>query len=195
MNDHPKLDPAGAGLPWFENFLLKHFYFPWKVSKHSWTENLEKFQKETNKIVKIVEKVSEEDFQTRILIPRLPGMEDSSRYWSVALTIDHMCITIGGMTMVAVELAKGNPLSVSVDTATVKPQLDHIATKTKMIETLEKTVRESINLLSSYENTASKKYKLNHPWFGKINSLGWVWVLGQHQALHRKQIQMIVERL
>lgn len=195
MDQHPKLDSPGAGLPWLENFILKHLYYPWKVSRHTWGENLKNFQDETQKILKIVDKMSEENFQTRILIPRLKGMEDSSRFWSVALTMDHLFITIGGMTMVAVELAKGNPLSITVDTAMVKPKQEHVLAKVKMIEQMEKITRESVNLLSPFEESASRKHKLNHPWFGAIDACGWVWVIGQHQSLHRKQIQMIVERL
>lgn len=193
MHEHPTLESPGAGLPWLENFILRYFYYPWKVSKNTWSENLEKFQDETRKILGIVEKMSEEDFQTRILIPRLKGMEDSSRFWSVALTMDHLFITIGGMTMVAAELAKGNALSITVDPATVKPKQDHVMTKTKMMEQMEKITREAVNLLGPLEKTASKKHKLDHPWFGPIDALGWVWVIGQHQSLHRKQIQMIVE--
>lgn len=195
MDHHPKLEPAGAGLPWLEKFLLKYLYYPWKTGHHTWSQSIQNFQSETQKILKIVEKVSEEDFQTRILIPRLKGMEDSSRYWSIALTMDHLCITIGGMTMVAAELAKGNPLSIMVDTAMVKPKQENVGNKAKMIEQLEKITRESVNLLLPFEKSASGMHRLNHPWFGKIDANGWVWVLGQHQALHRKQIQLIVERI
>lgn len=191
----PKLAPPGAGLPWLENFFLKYIYFPSKLRKSNWVGNLQRVGSETQKIVEICQKLDEKQFQTRILIPRLKGMEDSSRFWSVALTIDHLMITMRGMSMIAIELSQGKNLSVDTDVAKVKPKQEDVTTRDKMIEDFKKTSGEVIAKLKALENTHSNHHKVSHPWFGKINAEGWVWTLGQHQSIHRKQIQMIVERL
>ena len=175
-------------------FSSKISIIPWKVAKNTWAQNLTRLEKETQKIVLISNTLTEQDFQTRILIPRLRGMEDSSRFWSVALTIEHLCVSLSGMSNIASELAKGNRIEVDTGTANIKPKQENLSTKPKMLEKFETLVKETVDILSVYE-TPSEKHKVHHPWFGNISANGWVWTIGQHQSLHRKQIQMIVERL
>jgi uncharacterized damage-inducible protein DinB len=187
----PKLAAPGAGLPLLESVFLRYFYYPFRAKRFSWSDNLKRLHNETLKIVSIIQNLPEEQFQTRVLIPRLKGMEDSSRFWSVALTVEHLCITIKGMTFIASELAQGNDPHVTVGTAAVKPKQENVLKKEEMIKKLQTATAETITLLSKFTDSHSEKNKSYHPWFGEIDAAGWVWVLGQHQSLHRKQIHQI----
>ena len=191
----PTLAPPGAGIPWFENFVLRYFYFPKKLKSTTWEKNLDRLQKETQKILLICEGLTEQNFQTRKLIDRLRGMEDSSRFWSPALTIEHLLITLKGMTHIATELAQGKKPSIEVSTASVKPKQEDVTNKPIMLDKLKSLSENCFSQLKTLQSNHSNQFRLEHPWFGPITSEGWVWVLAQHQALHRKQIQMIVAQL
>lgn len=191
----PTLAPPGSGLPWLENLFLKYVYFPNKLRQSNWAGNLNRLERETERIIQICRKLNENSFQTRILIPRLKGMEDSSRFWSVALTMDHLMITMQGMSMIAHELAQGKNPDVNTDVAKVKPKQENITNREKMISDFKQISVEVVAKLKAIEKNHSNQFKVDHPWFGKITCEGWVWTLGQHQSLHRRQIEMIVERL
>ncbi len=191
----PTLAPPGAGLPWLENFVLRYFYFPMKLKQTTWNDNLDRLQRETRNIINICEELSEQEFQTRVLVNRLRGMEDSSRFWSVALAIEHLMITISGMTQIASELAQDHKLSVDTNTALVKPKQEDVTNKLTMLTRLREATDKSVTELEAFSQNHSDQYKVKHPWFGPIAAEGWVWTLAQHQALHRRQIQLIVEQL
>lgn len=191
----PKLAAPGAGLPWVENFILRHFYFPAKLKQTTWSENLDRLQRETRNIINICEELTEQDFQTRVLVQRLRGMEDSSRYWSAALTIDHLMITMKGMVHIALELSQGRNVEVVAGTKDVKPKQEDVTTKSAMLSNLKIATDEAVTKLKPFQNEPVGDNKAKHPWFGMIDSEGWVWTIAQHQALHRKQIQLIVKQL
>lgn len=191
----PKLAPPGAGLPWLENFILKYIYYPAKLKQTTWGDNLDKLQRETRNIINICENLSEQEFQTRVLVQRLRGMEDSSRYWSAALTIDHLMITLQGMSYAALELSQGREVKKEVGTADVKPKQEDVTSKAVMLQNLKTLTDEVVAKLKPFTMDHSLEFKAKHPWFGYITADGWVWTLAQHQALHRKQIQLIVKQL
>lgn len=191
----PKLEPPGAGLPWIENWILRYVYYPIKVKQNTWGENLDRLQRETHNIVNICDVLTEQEFQTRVLVPRLRGMEDSSRFWSAALTLSHLMISLESMSFAAFELSQGRKLEKRVGTADVKPKQENVTTKTSMLKNFKELTDETVSKLKPYENEHSLENKAWHPWFGEIEADGWVWTMAQHHALHRKQIQMIVQQL
>src|SRR5262245_52115078 len=86
-----QLQPPGAGLPAFELFvsraglrLLKLFVSREGASR--W------FRTEADRVLALARSLDPADATRRVLIPRLAGLEDSSRYWSVCMTLEHLCI-------------------------------------------------------------------------------------------------------
>jgi len=57
----------------------------------------------------------------RVLIDRLPGLEDSSRCWSVWMTLDHLRITNAAFAEVITQLRNGQIPPGKASTAAVKP--------------------------------------------------------------------------
>ena len=62
-------------------------------------------------------------FQT-LLIPRVIGIEDSSRNWSVAMVLEHLCLTNAEMTIAVDSLSRGIVPKGEVDIALYKPDPD-----------------------------------------------------------------------
>jgi len=80
-----------------------------------------RFLVERSKIKSLYSNLTEDNAKARILIKRLPGLEDSSRYWSVYMTLDHLRIVNLSIADVITKLANGAKPKVAASTAAVKP--------------------------------------------------------------------------
>jgi hypothetical protein len=60
----------------------------------------------------------------RVLINRIAGIEDSSRYWSVFIVLDHLRIVDEGITRIVEELTNDRPFAREVRIQDVKPSID-----------------------------------------------------------------------
>ena len=124
----------------------------------------------------------------RVLIRRLPGMEDSSRYWSVWMTLDHLRIVHGGMDRIIGDLTNGRMPEGIASTATVKPSPEAtrgvIAAFRKSCDALLETVAAAGNLKT--------RLRYSHPWFGPLDAYGWHALAAGHMGIHRAQIERII---
>ena len=123
-----------------------------------------------------------------MLIRRLPGLEDSSRDWSVWMTLDHLRIVHLEMSRVIEALAKGENLSGQASTAAVKPSPGVTGS---ILQTYEDSCD---HLLKTVESVADLKTKSTyaHPWFGPLNAENWFALAGTHLGIHRAQIGKIL---
>lgn len=156
-----------------------------------WQTSIDILLTETARIVNLCEPLTAEQFAAPVLIRRLTGMEDSSRHWSPAMVMEHLIITMRGMTQIAEALAQGQALKTTVSTAMVKPRGMPVE-KTAMVSMFQGAADECAKRLRPYAEKASDAHKVIHPFFGAIPARGWVWVLGEHQKIHRKQIEAIL---
>lgn len=194
MTDDTKLAPPGAGLPFFEGLYAKYVLFPRGMRKFDWKKSLDKLETETTRIIEYAKPLSVEAFLAPVLIDRIAGIEDSSRHWSVAMTIEHLIITMRGMTQIAEMLAAGKDMNVSVSTANVKPKGGNAVDKEMMLKAFRNACDETVSRLQPWAAKASDKCRVAHPFFGSIPAQGWVWTLGEHQAVHRRQVAAILEK-
>jgi hypothetical protein len=87
----PQLAPPGAGLPKPELFMAR-LIFSWGKMRSDREKSVENYARRKDEILRLVQACPMEIARKRVLIRRLPGLEDSSRYWSVYMTLDHLRI-------------------------------------------------------------------------------------------------------
>src|SRR5690348_5835952 len=119
----PKLAPPGAGLPKVELFIARAI-FAWRGRKATREGVNERFQKEREAIRSLARSIDVDAAGRRVLIRRLPGMEDSSRYWSVWMTLEHLRMVHELVNRTIAALAKGSLPGGKIGTANVKPKPD-----------------------------------------------------------------------
>ena len=187
-----KLDKPGAGLPFFEYLLAKHFTFPKLTRSLTWQSAVDLFEKQGNKIVNIGESLSEDQLTQRVLIKRIRGIEDSSRFWSVGMVMEHL-IMVGSDLMKLIQmLNRGETPHVKVDVADYKPQEIH--DKSIILKFLEMQ-KQYLETLRNEEGKRNLELTHVHPWFGPINSYEWTCLSAIHQVVHKTQAMKIVEGL
>ena len=190
----PKLDKPGAGLPFIELAVAKYIMFPIVRNSTTPAKAIKVFSEETDRINALVASVKPELLTERRLVPRLTGLEDSSRYWSVAMAIDHLVIVGNGITQVILDLSSsGATKRPPRGTADVKPDpnVDAASTLDKFQQMSERFLAET----KTIDVNAFPSATFPHPWFGQLNAHGWLTLAGMHQRIHRKQIEKIVSLL
>src|SRR4051812_32979240 len=102
----PKLAPPGAGLPLIELYIARMIF-----AYRRWTSNRDalnaRFQTERERIRVLLRGCDGDKGSRRVLIPRVRGLEDSSRHWSVWMTLDHLRIVHLDFARVIGALAQG----------------------------------------------------------------------------------------
>jgi len=152
---------------------------------------LQLFAEERAKLLQLARSCSPELGTKPVLIKRLQGMEDSSRYWSVFMTLHHLQIVNSSVAEAIQSLVDGVPVEQEANVADVKPDP---ASDVTMIDVFDQGC-------SDYETTLANcgslrtKLKLQHPWFGTFDAGNWHTLIGVHMTVHRKQVELILAGL
>jgi len=186
----PKLAPPGAGLPKVELYIAR-LLFALRRRRGSRDSFNARFEQERGKIRELLRSCDAESGARRVLIERPRGLEDSSRYWSVWMTLDHLRIVHGSITRVIGALAGGKVPGGAASTAAVKPSpqatMAVVAEYEQSCDDLLAAVRAVPDLNTSL--------RYPHPWFGPLNAAGWHALAAGHIAIHRVQIGRILQGL
>lgn len=191
--DAPKLGKPGAGLPFIEWAVAKYLVFPRRFKNSSKEKALADFAEQSDKILKLARALSSEQLVERRLIARLQGLEDSSRYWSVAMTLDHLTIVGNLMSHAVIELSKGNNALKVVGTAEVKPGV--AADAARSLRDFEEMTERFLLEVGKANIDVRSKVTHPHPWFGPLNAYQWLVFAAPHENIHLRQIEAIVDLL
>lgn len=198
----PQLGKPGAGLPKMEAFFSRYvimrlgprlFSIP---RAHKW------FDEANTDILKIVKSAeTPELLTTPVLIPKIPGLEDSSRYWSVMMVLSHLITVSEGIERIIVALSQGVRPHQIVRIEDVKPpenlsgNLTDPAQVKQTIEEFEKMSTTLVPRLNRLVKDWNSLTTLPHPWFGEMTARQWNFLLGIHQRLHLRQIELIMKEV
>ncbi|MBK8038000.1 MAG: DinB family protein [Verrucomicrobiaceae bacterium] len=186
----PTLAAPGAGLPapelWIARglFALKRRF----GSREAFTA---RFEQERATIRQLLPTCGPARRGEQVLIPRLCGLEDSSRFWSVWMTLEHLRITNTVFATVIQSLVHGQVPTKKASTADVKPRADLTADVEAAYEASCDELLTTVAAISDLKTAA----KYAHPWFGPLDAAGWHALTATHMAIHRTQIARIVAGL
>lgn len=183
----PQLAPPGAGLPFPEN-LIARLLLGVKRSTGSPQSFTAKFVAERQRIRALITDKGDSRLSRRVLIARPKGLEDSSRYWSVWMTLDHLRIVHHAFIGVLESLASERVPEGEASTAAVKPDEKVGAV---VVAEYEDSCDALLATIGGIQNFKTKA-KFPHPWFGPMDAHSWLALTGSHMAIHRVQIERIL---
>jgi hypothetical protein len=186
----PKLQAPGAGLPWIELLVAKYLIFPRACRKLTWAAAAQQFQDEGEKVLAMWDATPAEKLGDRVLVRRLRGMEDSSRHWSVAMTVEHLTMVGTGIRGVIGQLRRGEVPNRTARVEDVKPKgaTSHAEVRAAFKRLLADAAAATQTELPIPPGVGPR---FPHPWFGPLGAHQWHCLLGLHQSIHRKQIEKI----
>lgn len=168
--------------------LIARGLFAWMRFRGRREEFTANFETERDAILSLVRSSDPSNAARRVLIARLRGLEDSSRYWSVWMTLDHLRIVNNVVAGVIRSLIQGNPPTRVASTAAVKPTID---TGPEVVAEFERSCAEFLESIDRTINLRTAA-RFAHPWFGPLDAAGWHALGGVHLGLHRRQIECIL---
>lgn len=186
----PKLGAPGAGLP-FPELVIANILFRWRVRGKTPENFAANLRSERTKIAGLIRSCDSTSLPTRVLIPRLRGLEDSSRYWSVLMTLDHLRMVNRGIADTIAKLGRGVVPDGKVSTAAVKPKPDVTAA---VITDYETSCETLLNTAAEVPDLHTR-VRHPHPWFGMLDAARWLALAGGHMGIHRAQIERITAGL
>jgi len=183
MVNTPQLGAPGDGLPWYELFFAKAF-FGLYCFKTTTRQALQKFEEEASLTRLLLNEFSADDRTRKILVPRVFGIEDSSRNWSVAMLLAHVAIVNKGIHKIVESLLREQGGLPIIEIAKLKPPEGSAA---EALERFEQSVANYVAFIKQAETVKSRATHI-HPWFGPMNAHGWHCLAGVHLCIHRRQL-------
>jgi hypothetical protein len=187
-NETPRLAPPGAGLPFPENVIAR-LMFGLKRATGNPRSFTDHFIAERALIGGLIAGKDDAVLSKRVLIARPRGLEDSSRYWSVWMTLDHLRIVHHAFIGVLESLAAGRVPEGEASTAAVKPDEQVSGAVVAEYEASCDALLATIGRIRDFRTQA----KYPHPWFGPMDAHGWFALSGGHMGIHRVQIERILK--
>ncbi len=186
------LAPAGAGLPPVRLFLAKRVLMPLLRSVFTFEKALERFELEGQKIVASSRPLDRKRLFERVLVEPLFGLEDNSRYYSVAMVLEHLLRVGEALESRLPLMSCGEVPKREVRIEAYKPYVlideDIVNRYSLFIEGFADKIKREIDDIDSCVTYA-------HPWFGPLDLKGWM-VMGMvHQIVHRRQIEAILRKI
>ena len=186
------LGKAGGGLSKGRAVFLKYMAFPLLNPLISWERALAIFEKEGDKIVRLASQPPREKLFERVLVPKLFGLEDNSRYYSVAMVLRHL-LTVGLALQTRIPvLSQGKSLEKEVKIEEYKPYMD-------IDDDIVGIYKDFLlHFRTNIEKDLGNIYLENrheHPWFGELRAKDWAVMGAIHQIVHRRQLEAIIQVL
>lgn len=186
----PKLDPPGKGLPIPDRWIAR-VLVPWKSARSNWDSNFRRFQRYAQEIESIARELPKPALNSRILVSPITGLEDSSRYWSAAMVLDHLMIAGGAFSKIIHDLSHNRVPPIEVRVEKVKPPVqEHDPSVLERYSNFCSTFSQSLNL-----GAQTKSARLFHPWFGELNAHQWMYIHSVHFGAHLQQLRQIRSKL
>jgi len=184
----PQLAPPGAGLPWFESMMVRWFGRRMFLSGLDWENAQAAIARVSSRLAREAMAMDDEALARRVLIKRLRGLEDSSRFWSPEMVLEHLVITGEMFTDFIVTLSNGRPVEDKRGIADIKPRGElGRAVITRFVAAHEALPAR----LAKDAGPLRDEPTHLHPWFGKLNAAEWLSLTAVHLRLHERQWQAI----
>ena len=189
-DDNDWLAPPGTGIPWLErNLIGAGIRLVAQVASKDRLTAL--FRAEAQRAIDTARLLSEANGRRRVLVPRVLGIEDSSRNWSVYMVLEHLVIVNSAIALTVPRLYAGRGVSTEVRAEEVRPlaeagpeQMDDLA---KLVERYTDMVEKLGNLRAGIAHP--------HPWYGPLSAAQWHALAVVHNSVHRRHIERIVKMI
>jgi len=189
-NPTPELAPPGAGIPGHERRLIA-VGLRAAANLLSKDRITELFRREAEQAMALARDVDEARGRRPVLVGRIFGIEDSSRNWSVYMTLEHLVIVYSAIAATLPRLFSGLEVGDTVGVADFKPVLE---AGPEQLDDLAHVVERYTDMVDKLGNLRAGSSH-PHPWFGALSAAQWHALAAVHNSVHRRQVQRILRAL
>jgi len=189
----PDLAAPGAGVPWWQRLGGKYLLLPAYCRRLTWEGVPDLLDSQGTRLLGQPADLSEEQLTRRVLVPRQIGLEDSSRFYSYGMVLDHLTIIGHRVAGIVVELSRSRVPPGRVRTADLKPTGE--AGYAESAERYRSMLVEFRRATHERSRNRNSDARYEHPWFGPLDCYQWLCFAPFHQTIHLKQARRVLERL
>jgi hypothetical protein len=150
-----------------------------------------RFKAEAERMVAIANDLDDCTAQTPVLIKRIWGIEDSSRYWSVFMTLEHLIKVDTAIVDIIEHLVQDRRYPRPISIADAKPAPGRTRA---VVEPFQKSVERYLGVVGRFRDLHTAQ-RCEHPWFGPFDAHQWHTLAALHHTIHRRQIERIVDTM
>ena len=185
--ERPILAPPGAGLPPM-HLLFSRLVLAVASAVDSRNSALRRFNAEARRIRKLVEPLDHTVGARPVLVPRLLGLEDSSRFWSPFMVVEHLVIVDTNMLRIMTDLVAGR---LHPDPARIEDFKPAASAGRASLDAFDKLVEQFNSHVPHWPDLRTRCRHV-HPWFGPLDAHRWLCLAGLHHGIHRRQLKRIL---
>lgn len=180
-----------SGIPWIERFIGGLLLGRW-CRKNPPARSAALLREQQRELAAIVAAAGDRA-HTRVRIRRLPGLEQSSTNYSLAMVADHLARVNRDLAATLAALARNERPTIAVVIANYKP--DPAARIDRAMADLDESIRALEVSLADPGAFARSLQTHAHPWFGELPATTWACFPPFHQAIHLRQAALIARGL
>lgn len=189
-----RLEPPGAGLPATERMILRAALGLGSIVVSD-RFILNRFAQESDMLYQIADHDNSYDVFQKLLIPRVIGIEDSSRDWSILMILEHLCLANVDIMNAIVALSEGIVPRGEIAVEFYKPRENvDIDVLDRYLEINSRYV-ETVGQIVEQRGGLSGPLRYAHPWFGMLTAHQWHCLACVHQQVHRRQAKKLIAML
>lgn len=188
----PQLAEPGAGIGMIEMGLLKAVIKPILMRGVQAERSIQKLRQGECQLEDELRQFNPERLTEQILVPRIWFIEDSSRFWSVAMLFRHITkvnLSIAKAIEYKMSLGDESASAAKERLKAVKPEVEF-----NQIQEIQNYRGSVLRLITAVEKTSERELQTNtlpHPWFGQLTYAEWTWFAGFHMTVHSRQLKLM----
>lgn len=149
-----------------------------------------KIRREVEKLLALVQGLTAEEKKARKDVGRMPGVDEDMQDWSALMILEHMTLVNRASTeLMDVLVAEKMPI---VETDVKNAFTPHADAGEEWIAALRESADAYLEKVEGLQYLKTRS-KFAHPVFGKINAFQAHCFSGVHHAMHRKQLERLIE--
>jgi hypothetical protein len=149
---------------------------------------LRRFGKGGRRVLGLLQNLDDETGSRRVLVPRLMGLEDSSRHWSPFMIARHLVIVNRDALRIIEALCAGRAPEGEVRMAGLKPAPDTGREAVSDLESILAEFERRVPQIAGWPGAGRHR----HPWFGPLSAHGWLCMTAMHHGIHLRQLKRVL---
>ncbi|NJM09603.1 MAG: hypothetical protein HC883_01495 [Bdellovibrionaceae bacterium] len=182
-------DNPDVALPWHQQLVMRIYLGHFVAGSSVAEDNRKVYEAFSNKIIALASGIPFTLHSIRVLVPVQAGLLNDTRYWSIAMTLEHLIMIDKMAKEIIIRLALGQVPDLNVPVKSVAPtgkiEPEKVFEDYRLSVPLRLDEMDEAFIDSKCEVTAP------HPIFGDFNARQWQWSMAARSFLRHRQLQNI----
>ena len=151
-------------------------------------------RKSLDKYLALAGLIDPEEGMTSVFVPRMMGVDEDMRNWSLFMILEHNAIVNKSITSIIQSLARGE---IPTGAGAIDPKKDVMPSLNpgmEQVQAFRSSVEKHLKVISTIDRLRGSA-KSRHPVFGRFDAHRWHCMFSLHLFIHYKQAEYVVRKI